>query len=349
MTSRVTVVRPRDLGASDAQLWASFQRRSAEMQSPFLSLGFARAVGDERSSARVAIVEIDGRIEAFLAYERTPTRIGWPIGWPMNDLQGFVGSGAPFDAREVVRSAGLRGWRFDHALAAIAELARHEYTGTTVECPVADLSDGYDRYLASRPRSLRRESGRTRRNLEHDHGPVSFEWRSTSRAEFDNLIRWKSGKYTGTRELFRDPSAHRIVERLAFAEGADCSGVLSVLGAGGRTVAVDLKLQGPSGVSGWLGGYDPAFARYAPGTLVLLAVAEHVAAHGLGRLDLGYGQHLYKFRLGNTSYRVAGGAVWVRPTEALARAAFRRVTGRGRAAPLGHEVVVDGSSVVTGS
>src|SRR6266581_3264291 len=99
---RVTVVRPGDLGPSEASLWATFQRSSLATLNPFLSLTFARVVGRCRPAARVAVVEADRQIEAFLPFELTTHRMGMPIGYPMNDLQGFVGRGRPIDAWRIL-------------------------------------------------------------------------------------------------------------------------------------------------------------------------------------------------------------------------------------------------------
>src|ERR1700729_8702 len=111
---RVTVVRPGDLGPSEAARWAAFQRTPPTTLSPFLSLTFAQTVDRHRPGARVAVVEDGGQIVAFLPFERTGRGMAVPMGYPMSNLQGFVGSGAPIDARAVLRRAGLRGWRFKH-------------------------------------------------------------------------------------------------------------------------------------------------------------------------------------------------------------------------------------------
>ena len=83
---RVTVVRPGDLGPSEASLWSMFQQSSPTTLNPFLSLTFARVVGRHRPDARVAVVETDRQIEAFLPFELADRRMGMPIGYPMNDL-----------------------------------------------------------------------------------------------------------------------------------------------------------------------------------------------------------------------------------------------------------------------
>lgn len=106
---RVTVVRPSDLGAGEAALWRSFQRSTPEGLNPFMSLTFVKAVDRSRLSARVAVVEDDGQILAFLPFERATFGAGMPIGYPMNNLQGLISSGLPIDARQVIKQARLPG------------------------------------------------------------------------------------------------------------------------------------------------------------------------------------------------------------------------------------------------
>jgi hypothetical protein len=53
-------------------------------------------------------VEEHGQIEAFLPFELGTHGLGMPIGYPMNNSQGFIGSGVPVDAKRVVKQARLR-------------------------------------------------------------------------------------------------------------------------------------------------------------------------------------------------------------------------------------------------
>src|ERR1700749_4428345 len=130
---RVTVVRPGDLGPGEASLWVRFQKSCPELQRLFFSLTFAQVVDRHRPNARVAVVEDDGDILAFLPFDLGSQRIGMPIGDPMNDLQGFISENAAIDAKRVIRKAGLRGWRYTAAPAEQPALTAHHYDGTLVE------------------------------------------------------------------------------------------------------------------------------------------------------------------------------------------------------------------------
>lgn len=318
---RVTVVRPGDLGPGEASLWARFQETSELTRNPFLSLTFAQAVGRARANARVAVVEDDGQIAAFLPFEVGAHGVGMPIGYPMNNLQGFIGAGAPVDARWAVRRAGLRGWRFTSVPAGQQSLAPFHYEGTTVPCPVIDLTKGDLAHI-----SVRRKA---RRALERQIGAVRLEWNSAEPAHVGRLIEWKSHKYGGTSELFSDQTARRIVEELAVSTDEDCRGVVSVLFAGAQPAAVHLGLLGPRSLAGWFMSYDPELSSFAPGMMLWHPLATAADERGVGQIDLGAGQDTYKFELSNDSYVVAGGAVWVSRAEAVARGIYRRLRASG--------------------
>jgi CelD/BcsL family acetyltransferase involved in cellulose biosynthesis len=324
---RVTVVRPGDLGPEEARLWSAFQQASPVMSNPFLSLTFARAVDRFRPTARVAVVEDDGRIEAFLPFELAPGKVGVPIGYPMNDLQGFVGSGAPVDARAVVRESGLRGWRFLHVPADQRALMPHHYQETVVRCPVIDLSAGYEQYHQSITKTATYKNARKKqRSIERQCGPVRLAWGTPDPAHFRYLVDWKRGKYGGARRLFSDPAALPIIEALAASDAGDCRGILSVMYAGERPIANVLGLAGPAGLCAWFSSYDPDWHQFSPGTIMWYLLAEQAAARGLTQIDFGGGQDGYKFSLANRFYPVAGGAVWASRVERAVRGLYRQAS-----------------------
>jgi CelD/BcsL family acetyltransferase involved in cellulose biosynthesis len=321
---RVTVVRPGDLGPAEADLWASFQKSSPELQNPFFSLTFAQVVDRHRPNSRVAVVEDDGAIQAFLPFELGPQRIGLPIGDPMNNVQGFISGGAPINAKRVVRKVGLRGWRFTAAPAGQSALTPHHYAGTLVEAPFIDLSDGYKEYFVSRSSKFIEDYERHWRSLERRVGPVSLEWGSSEPEHVRQLREWKSARYSGADKLFSDSSAMGIVEELAATSKEDCGGLVNVLRAGERIVAVNCDLISPGVLCGWFTAYDQDMRKFSPGTAILLTTAEEAARRDFTRIEMGAGQDAYKSRIANASDPVAGGAVWVIPGERAARGLIRQ-------------------------
>lgn len=338
---RVTVVRPSDLGPGEASLWTRFQKSSPELQNPFFSLTFAQVVDRHRPNARVAVVEEDGAIQAFLPFDLGPQRIGIPIGNPMNNLQGFVGEDVTVDVKRVIRKAGLRGWRYAAAPATQRALAAHHYAETLVEAPLIDLSDGYESYFASRTKKFTADFRKQWRSMERRVGPASLEWGSTAPEHIRQLIFWKSAKYGGTRELFAESAARGILEELSVSSSEDCGGVVTVLRAGDQVLAVNSALTGPGVISGWFMGHDPEMKMFSPGKLVLLATAEEAARRDISRFELGAGHDAYKGRVSNGSYPVTGGAVWVIPGERVARGLYRRLYIRPRTTGLIQRAISD--------
>jgi CelD/BcsL family acetyltransferase involved in cellulose biosynthesis len=94
---QVTVVRPCDLGKSEAAEWRAFQSSSLMKSHPFLSLTYVKAWGEANANARVTVVEDNGRIEAFIPYEIGDGKIASTIGGGQTAVDGVVSSGAPLD------------------------------------------------------------------------------------------------------------------------------------------------------------------------------------------------------------------------------------------------------------
>lgn len=323
---RVTVVAPGELGPSEARRWAELQEAVPGASHPFLGLTYVQVMGQHRPTARVAVVEDDGAIVAYLPFELAPRRLGTTVGGPLTALDGIVGGDEETDLRRVVRMAGLRGWRFGHAPAAQVALARHRYVyqfhGHAVLA--IDLRDGLEAYLASRTASFRRAVRAQRRRMEKQLGPVELEWASRRPEDLASLLDWKAARVDPARRTY-SPAASRAVEALRWTNDDACEALVSVLSAGERVAAVNLHLRRHRALYGWQMAYDPALGRFSPGTVLLTALIEEAARRGVDWFELGFGQDPYKLRLANASYEIASGAVWASRLEASGRAAYRRL------------------------
>jgi CelD/BcsL family acetyltransferase involved in cellulose biosynthesis len=292
-----------------------------------------QAVGHARANARIAVAEESGQIVAFIPYQVGGRKIAGPIDGLWTTLDGLISPNVPLDVRSMVRKAGLRGLRFRHAPAEQEALDPYRYSGnyhaTTI--PIMDLSAGYDAYISGMSDTVRKRMSRTatyRRALERKVGPVTLEWNSSNLEDLDRLLTWKSAQHDNVREWLSDPASLEFVRGLAFTKDDDCSGVISILSAGERPVAILLSLRREQTLSTWFPGYDPDFARFSPGMIQWFAIAEEAVRKGVTRIDFGYGENRYKNRLGNASYSVSGGAVWASRAEAAGRSIYRRLRYR---------------------
>ena len=149
------------------------------------------------------------------------------------------------------------------------------------------------------------------RRVEREVGPLRFVANSTDAALLGTVLGWKSDQYrqSGKRDLFAPGWIREAVDRI-FATHADgCSGMLSLLYAGDRLVAGHFGMRSRQVWHYWFPSYDPEAAKYSPGLILLLKMAEHAPAIGVQIIDLGKGISLYKERLMNASALVASGSV----------------------------------------
>ncbi|GAA0378982.1 GNAT family N-acetyltransferase [Streptomyces blastmyceticus] len=314
----ISVYRPGELTAADRAAWSALQSRAVEdgspqLANPFLAPEFALAVGRCRHGARIAVVREEGEPVAFFPYQRSPMGVGRAIGLGVSDAQGLIHRpGFQWDARELLLACGLSVWEFDH----LVEGQKPFEVGASGSygSPVVDVEQGFDSYLAA----LRKQSPKfTRttlakeRKLGRDVGEVRYVHDERDPAVLRTLIGWKSAQYrrTGRSDRFARPWISHLVEQLFHTRSASFAGLLSVLYAGGRPVAAHFGLRSGPVLACWFPAYDPAFAKYSPGLVLHLRMAEGAAAAGMAYLDLGRGEKAYKNSLKTRELSVSEG--WV--------------------------------------
>src|SRR5678816_1993574 len=99
----------------------------------------------------------------------------------------------------------------------------------------------------------------------------------------------------------RDRWGRELVERIHSAHEAGFAGMLSLLYADDRLVAGHLGMRSRTVWHYWFPAYDAALAKYSPGLILLLKMAENAQSLGLRAIDLGKGLSQYKERLMNAS------------------------------------------------
>jgi CelD/BcsL family acetyltransferase involved in cellulose biosynthesis len=307
-----SVVHPSELGDTELALWRRFVEQ-AGFRSPFLTPTYTTVIAAHRPESRVAILLDGSDIVGFLPYECSPERVGLPIGGGTNDVQALVtASDFECDLPDLVRRLRVREWRFDHLLPGQELFA--PFHREIHRSPVIDLSDGYETYaLAVRQNSasVLSQAARRRRQLAKEVGPVSTEWRSSRPEDIDLLISMKAAQYerTGAYNLFGAAWSRDAVRHFAELQEGECAGIMSALRAGDRTIALHFGLTSGSLLHWWFPVYDPLFAKYSPGLVLLLDLAAAAGEHGVDLIDLGMGEHDYKLRVANSGYEVAAGRV----------------------------------------
>ncbi|MGW1162993.1 GNAT family N-acetyltransferase [Streptomyces sp. NPDC002513] len=328
----IRVYRPGDLSAADRAAWTAFQSKahlngSPGLANPFLSPEFALAVGRTRRGVRIAVMYEDGEPAAFFPFQRTAAGVGRAVGLGVSDCQGLVHRpGFGWDAHELLRACGLAVWEFDHLVEG-QQPFEAEASGT-FPSPVMDVDQGYESYL----RRLREQSPKfTRttlakeRKLGRDAGGVRYVHDERDPAALRTLMTWKSAQYrrTGRSDRFAHPWINGLVHQLFHTRSEPFAGILSVLYAQDRPVAAHFGLHTERVLACWFPAYDPEFAKYSPGLVLHLRMAEAAAADGIAYLDLGRGQKEYKDSLKTRELSVSEGWVTRRHPVALGHRARR--------------------------
>ena len=314
----LTVHRPGELTAAHRAAWTALQAKAhlhgaPELANPFLSPEFTLAVGRCRRGVRIAVLHEGGEPAAFFPFQRTAAGVGRAIGLGVSDCQGLVHRpGFDWDARELLRACGLAVWEFDHLVEGQAPFE----TGAsgTFPSPVMDVDQGYETYLAqlrSRSPKFTRTTLAKERKLGRDAGEVRYVHDERDPEALARLMAWKSAQYrrTGRSDRFAHPWITRLVQQLFHTRSDPFAGILSVLYADGKPIAAHFGLRTERVLACWFPAYDPAYAKYSPGLILHLRMAEAAAADGIAYLDLGRGQKEYKDSLKTRELMVSEG--WV--------------------------------------
>jgi CelD/BcsL family acetyltransferase involved in cellulose biosynthesis len=199
------------------------------------------------------------------------------------------------------------------------------------QSPYLDVSGGIEGYLSRASRSGKdkvAEARRLSRKLEREHGPLQFIAESADVTLLDAVIALKRRQYaeTGARDYFSESRQLDLVRRLFECGDTDFGGVLSAIYAGPHLLAAHFGLRAGPVLHWWFPVYDPQFARFSPGWVLLRAVTDAAPEMAIERIDLGRGIDDYK-RRAMTGYQVVcQGAVF--------RSPLRHLTWRAR-----HDVV----------
>ncbi|MFI6939740.1 GNAT family N-acetyltransferase [Streptomyces sp. NPDC050418] len=328
----ISVYRPGELTAADRAAWSALQSKAhlhglPGLANPFLAPEFALAVGRVRRGVRIAVVREAGEPAAFFPYERTLAGVGRAVGLGLSDCQGIVHRpGFTWRAEELLKACSLAVFEYDHL---VERQPAFEATRTgAFDSPVMDIDQGYAAYLRElrvrSPKFTSRTLAKDRR-LGRDHPELRYVHDERDPAALRTLKEWKSAQYrrTGRSDRFAKPWINALLDRLFHTRTDTFAGRLSVLYAADRPVAAHFGLQSERVLACWFPAYDPDFAKYSPGLLLHLRMAQAAAAEGIAYLDLGRGTKEYKDSLKTRDLTVSEGWVTRRHPVAIGHRARR--------------------------
>lgn len=296
---KVRVVRPDELGADELRRWEEIQAADPAYASPVLSPQFTLAAGAALDNVFVGVLD-----DGFFPFQRMANGEAAPGRFRMADYEGVVACPeAEWSAADLLRGCGLSGWEFESLI--VANRPFHPYHRETYGSPVLDLRGGFEAYKGSLRGRRRKQLASQRRALECDHGPLRFELHNPTRQAFEWWRLQKAAKYRrmGFPVAFEKPWVNAMLERIV--------GTLSLLWAGEQMVAGHFGMRSSTAWHYWFPAYDREFARYSPGSLLLLEMARAAPAVGIRYIDLGRGDEDYKTRFATARVPIARGHIHI--------------------------------------
>ncbi|GAA2418651.1 GNAT family N-acetyltransferase [Actinomadura vinacea] len=343
----VAVVRPGELGAAELASWRKMQDALPHLANPFMSAGYAIAVDRVVPGARVAVLSerAGGDIVGFLPYElHGRGGAAGAIGGWLSLGQGLVhAAGLELDARELLRSCGLSAFAFGTLVPDQPWFA--PFATKRLDSAVMDLGGGFDAFtesLRAKGSKVVKQTRYKERKMGRQAGEVSFAFDVRDDASLALVQSWKSAQYRamGRTDRFARPWVVELVERLHHTHDDGFAGVLSMLYAGGEPVAGHFGLRSGHTLVTWFPVYDPEFAKFSPGLVLHLHMAEEAAALGVQHIDMGPAVGWrYKQELQNHSITVAEGVVRRRSPGGAAHWLRHAPIARGRDLVLGNRTL----------
>lgn len=338
---QIHVLRPDALTAAQVDRWAALQAAQPGWHSPFLSPWWARSVAraqGDKANVRVAVLNDGGEDVGFMA-AKVGALTAMPVGAPMCDYQGLVTApGVHIDPVRLVEAFGVGRLDFSHMLGCQADFA----PGFKGEQPsfAIDMPGGYEAYAATRKAAgvgILKDCDKKRRKLEREAGAPVFAAFSRSKADFDQLMSWKSQQWkaTGQTDVLGTGWTSRLVRDLFQSRDPEYGGILFTLHVGERLAAAQFNLRAHGAINSWLIGHDPEFTRWSPGMILFQDILRWMDTSPYRRLDLGAGDYRFKREFANLITPVSHGFVGSASPAALVRGAAYALRGAAEALPLG--------------
>ncbi|MFU7558341.1 GNAT family N-acetyltransferase [Roseiconus sp. JC912] len=280
--------------------WRKLRATSSHYRPPFFAPEFAQAVQRVRRDVDVIVVFEQSEPIAFLPIHRQDAH-AYPVGRFFNDAHNIIqGPATAIPWHWLLNQVGLRSYRF-HALVGqqLDSLPRYSChcSVRSFSCQIGDDPMSYLRQLGKEHKTVGRQGQKTRK-LNREVGEVEFEFDCRDLDLLRQAIQWKRNQYNRTHilDLFATGWTRKLVEELFHIprNANGLRGVLSTLKAGGKMVAAHFGIREGDLLHYWFPVYDPAFAKYSPGTGLFVSILQSAQQLGLRCIDMGYGEQPYK-------------------------------------------------------
>jgi CelD/BcsL family acetyltransferase involved in cellulose biosynthesis len=336
---RCTLIKAAELTPELSTVWSGFQEANPPLDNPALRPELFQIVGRHYPRAGIAVFEDELGIAGFLPIDRHPVfdSVGRPV--PICDYQdAIMRPGCPTPLPDLLRIAGLKTLIFEHLLVPPGPPPEAEVLFTRYSKRI-HIASAYGDYLAGL-----KANGKSMKNtltklrlLGRDHGEVVFSEDSRDETVLEPLLRWKARRFNGGKPVHAWIS--RALHDIFATRTPEFSGVLATLHAGGRLVAAHFGMKSGRVLYYWFPAFDPAFAKYTPGWLLVESLLRTAGNLGCDTIDLGPGGEPYKDYFSNVQIPVSGGHIELSGAINLARRGCRAMRNSLRDNRAAHSIL----------
>lgn len=320
------IVRIDTLSSEARDQWLHWQKSNPLTQSPFFHPRFAEAVARHAPHCFVAKLFKDGILVGYFPFQKRGRGV-YPIGAPMNDYHGVIGSITEAPTLEEValainaRRLNVNGW-----------VGKGQSGRDGTSCQVT-LESGYEAWLASRLAiygKYFKDKARSRRSMEAQMGPIEVLVGIKEPLLLDQLIRLKSAQFrrTGRHDIFAAGwTVHLLHDLMRSPDSDDLGASMATMSAGGELVAIEYSLHAGNHYHFWFPAYLDAGARFSPGILLSMETMKALEPEGYRVFDYGFGDEGYKKYFVNTYQAVREACVVAGRAGNWGRRAGARILG----------------------
>ena len=235
------------------------------------------------------------------------TRAARPVSEALADYVGLIyREGFRVDADSLLRHANLHSFLFSHLDASQLEtglMAERSRLGLA-----ADFSAGFDAYgteTVARDKAFARIR-RSSRKLVRDKGGIECALHNVyDQNMMDMLIHQKIDQYHRTQvgNPLKTAQVRQFLHELARLPGTEtCSPVFSTLRCDDTIIASHFGLRCGANLHYWLPVYNPDYAHYSPGHILLWEMIRQASAAGIHSIDFGEGDTPAKRKFANREH-----------------------------------------------
>ena len=310
---RISVLSGRELTDDLVAVWRCIVDTEPSLASPYFQPEFTRAVAKVRQDVFVSVIEDAGQVVAFFPFQRGAMRVGRPVAGPLSDYHGMIAASTlKLEAFELIRASGLASWTFDHCIA--SQSLFKPFCRMIGESPIIDLSNGYESYSVGRRATGSKQIIKTEglaRKLEREIGPIRFTAQVSDPSILERCIEWKRSHYAEMKvnDVLGSGWTRELLREILQIQTAGFAGMLSTLYVGDTLIAVHMGMRSRTVWHYWFPTFARDMAKFSPGIILLLRMAEAASSIGLASIDLGKGSTMYKDRLSTGVIEIAEGCV----------------------------------------